>query len=207
VRTWARALFGAALLMLAIVAVVSAVLFAVVLVHASTDSRRPADAIIVLGAGLRPDNTPNRALIRRSLHGATLWADGIAPIVVCSGGIGRNRTRSEADACRELLVANGVPAEAIVLEEQSRSTEENALYTHRIFGERGWDTAVIVSDGYHLFRARWIFALEGLTVWHSPAAPTNRGDLARSSLREVLALHWLFVKTALGLPFTYVPVF
>ncbi len=169
------------------------------------DRAQEADVIIVLGAGLRRDNTPGPALRRRSLHGAELWRQGVAPMILCSGGMPGNRIRSEADACRELLEAEGVPADAILLEETSRSTEENALESRRLLAERGWRTAVIVSDQYHMYRAEHIFSDTGLTVYASGAALSPPpGEYLVFMLRELVAINWYGIKTALGLPITYV---
>ncbi len=173
--------------------------------YGRVERAQQADVIIVLGAGLRRDNTPGPALRRRSLHGAELWQQGIAPMILCSGGMPGNRTRSEADACRELLEAEGVPAEAILLEASSRSTEENALASGRLMVERGWETAVIVSDQYHMYRAQHIFSDTGLTVYASgaPISPPP-GEYLVFMLRELVAINWYGLKTALGLPITYV---
>ena len=101
---------------------------------------------------------------------------------------------------------NGVPAEAILIEDRSRSTEENALYSDEIMRAHGWKTALLVSDGYHLLRATWIFSNEGIPFTTSPAASPPLLDLAVAVVREVVALHWQVFKTLLGLPVTYVPV-
>lgn len=184
---------------------VAALLTTAVIVYGATDRAQPADVIVVLGSGLRRDNRPGPALTRRSLRAAELYAQGYAPYVICTGGIASGRTRSEADGCREVLEANGVPASAIRLEERSRSTEENALYAHDIMNANDWHTAVIVSDGYHLLRAQWIFEQEGIPVSTSPADPPPRFALATAIAREIVALHWQALKDLLNLPVTYVP--
>jgi uncharacterized SAM-binding protein YcdF (DUF218 family) len=146
-------------------------------------------------------------LIRRAEHAAALYADGIAPVVICTGGVGYGRARSEADACAELLRARGVPDTAIVLEDRSRSTEENALYTRAIMEANGWETAVVVSDGYHLLRATLIFNHEGITNTTSPVASQPPLRVLLPALgREVAAFHWLLFKTVFNLPITYVPL-
>lgn len=179
---------------------------AVVHRYAQVDQKQPADVIIVLGAGLRRNNTPGPALYRRTEYAANLWREDYAPEVICTGGYPGYATRSEADACLELLQEQGVPSDVIILEDQSRSTEENAFYAHEIMRENNWDTAVLVSDGYHLFRANWIFQLEGMLVYPSPA-PGADGRLTSYLLavgREVAALHWQALKETLNLPITYV---
>ena len=113
--------------------------------------------------------------------------------------------RSEAEACREVLMAHGIPEDAILLEERSRSTEENALYTREIMDANGWETALVVSDGYHLLRAGWIFAQEGIPVYLSPSADPPLINHVTAVGREVLALHWQLFKTIFNIPSTYVP--
>lgn len=177
----------------------------VVTVYGQTDRAQPADVIIVLGSGLRRDLQPGPALIRRSMRAAELWRAGYAPVIICSGGYPGLATRSEADACAQVLRENGIPDDAIILEDRSRSTEENAVYSHEIMRERGWSRALVVSDGYHLLRATWIFSAEGVIFSTSPAAPPPFFDGFGATAREVVALHWQVFKTALGLPYTFVP--
>src|SRR5574341_510056 len=54
-----------------------------------------SDVIVVLGAGLRTDNSPGPALTRRTDHAAALWKAGLAPVIICSGGKPGSRPRSE----------------------------------------------------------------------------------------------------------------
>lgn len=170
------------------------------------DNTRPADVIIVLGAGLRPDGRPGPALTRRSMRAADLWHEGIAPNVICAGGQAESLPRSEADACREILRNNGLPPSAILLEDKSRSTEENALFSSQLMEERGWTSAVLVSDSYHMLRAGWLFTQRGIEAYTSPV-PAQRihhpHSYPHSLLREFLAFHWQFLKEALNLPVTH----
>ena len=125
---------------------------------------------------------------------------------MCTGGMTSRYPRAEADACREVVESQGVPASAVIMEAESRSTEENAINARRIMDEHGWQDAVLVSDSYHLLRARWIFSLEGITVYRSPIPPaqTPLDFYLFSVAREIVALHWQVVKLALNLPQTYV---
>jgi uncharacterized SAM-binding protein YcdF (DUF218 family) len=175
--------------------------------YGQIDQSQPADVIVVLGAGLRRNNEPAPALIRRSQHAADLYARGIAPVIICTGGVAAGRTRSEADGCRAILEAAGVPRQAIWLENRSRSTEENAVYTESIMRTHGWERAVVVSDNYHLLRACWLFSNAGLEVVMSPSTlPQRLSNYWPAVGREVAALHWQVLKQLLNLPFTYVPI-
>lgn len=184
------------------------VVFVLVLVidgYGRVNRAQSADVIIVLGAGLRRDNQPGPALIRRAAQAAALYQAGYAPVVICSGGKPGNRIRSEADACAELLRGDGVPDSAIVLEDRSRSTEENAFQTRSLMDANGWKTAIVVSDNYHLFRALRLFRNAGIPITTSPAGDEPPPlQYAVSLAREVAAFHWQLFKEALNLPITYV---
>jgi uncharacterized SAM-binding protein YcdF (DUF218 family) len=167
------------------------VLAALIYRTGTIDEARPSNVIIVLGAALTDDGQPNKALRRRSEHAALLWQAGYAGSIICTGGVGRNLTRSEADGCRDVLTRAGVPDRAIVLENTSHSTEENARNAQSIMRAHGWRTAILVSDSYHVFRARYIFSRLGIDVVLSPV-PLARIDghafYVYSVVRELMAL-------------------
>jgi uncharacterized SAM-binding protein YcdF (DUF218 family) len=184
------------------------VLCAAIVVYGSQDFAQPADVIIVLGAGLHADNTPAEAFWGRAEHAAELWERGLAPVILCSGGLAGRATRSEASVCGELLQQYGVPPDAVVLEDRSRSTEENALESRAMMDANGWRTAIIVSDGYHLLRASWLFQRVGIESYTSPVSfsAVNPLQLLVVMGREVVAFHWLAVKFLFNSPITYVPL-
>ncbi len=118
--------------------------------------------------------------------------------VLCTGGIGQQvRTaRSEADACREIVLRHGVPRAAVVLEETSRSTEEQARNIRTVMAAHGWTRATVVSDSYHVFRARYIVRRMGFDVALSPVPVSKIGPAfyLYSVVREVAALHRQFLR-------------
>ncbi len=206
-KTKARKTFKRIMLLCLLAAIIYFAAFLTAIHVAGTqDNTRPADVIIALGAGLRPDGRPGPALTRRSLRAADLWRGGIAPAVICAGGQAESFPRSEADACREILRNQGLPPSAILLEDNSRSTEENALFSSRLMAERGWTSAVLVSDSYHMLRAGWLFTQREVEAYTSPV-PAKRihhpHSYPYSLLREFLAFHWQILKDALNLPVTH----
>ncbi len=143
------------------------------------------DAIVVAGCRVQPDGTPSEALQRRAEAAAALWHAGVAPVVVTTGGRAPGRSVSEADAAATVLHRAGVPDAAIVRESASTSTVENAECTARDTGAR---RVVVVTDDYHVPRARAVFARRFEQVAghgaHNPyVAP-------RARLREVVAVTW-----------------
>ena len=175
--------------------------------HTGTqDTTQESDVIIILGAGLLRDGRPGWALTRRSRQAADLWHAGIAPYIICTGGQAESYPRSEASACREILLSTGIPTSAILMEEHSRSTEENAIFSRRIFEQVGFGDAVLVSDSYHMLRASWLFRHQGINSTSSPVpAHRIRHPLSypQSLIREFLAFHWHLIKELLQIPLTH----
>jgi uncharacterized SAM-binding protein YcdF (DUF218 family) len=155
-----------------------------------------ADAIFVLGP----------ALERRIDRAHELWRAGYAPILVCSGGKENDETVTQAELCRDMLVEREIPSEAVMVEDVSVSTEENAIYAQTLIAEYGWETVIIVSDDYHLLRADWMFTRMGINSYSSPASTRElspRGYLV-ALFREVAAFHWQVFIDLFNLPVTRV---
>ncbi len=198
---WRRWLLRGSGIVAALALVGGLVLVVIIVRYGQQHRAQPADVIIVLGGGAEGTE-------RRATHGAALYHAGYAPVVLCTGGVDRQGV-SEALRCARTLVRHDVPAPAIALEEYSYSTEENAIEARAIMQRQGWHTAVLVSDSYHLWRARWLFEERGITVYTSPAqrtsGPLPADDHTYSVLREVAAVVWHAGKSALGLPYTRTP--
>ena len=175
--------------------------------YGQLDQAQKADVIVVLGSQVRRSGRPGPSLTRRARYAARLYAEGLAPVVICSGGMG-NYPPTEAQAACGEAEARGVPDAAIILEEQARSTEETSLYVADIMRAQGWSTAVVVSDGYHLYRAALLFRAAGLTPYPSPAqvmaGPMNPIERFVRENRELVAVLWYWGKTAAGLKITNV---
>ncbi len=165
------------------------------------DQAQPADVIVVLGARVQADGQPSPSLARRAAHAVVLYRRGLAPAILCSGGISNAAPVSEAAAACGRAVTLGVPPWATLLEQRATSTEENALYSAAEMQRHGWHTAVLVTDGYHLYRAALAFEHEGITVYPSPAQATAgpMSPLERwpREAREVLALVWYEIRWAM----------
>jgi|LNFM01.1.fsa_nt_gb uncharacterized SAM-binding protein YcdF (DUF218 family) len=144
----------------------------------------PWQAIVVLGCGLDDDGQPSWALRARVHAAAQLWAAGVAPRLVTTGGVGRGGV-SEADAAASLARSLGVPDEAITIERTSTSTEENASRAAAIVDV---DDVVIVSDAYHVTRARLVFLRHFERVAAVGTVNPHAATRTWGALREVAAL-------------------
>jgi hypothetical protein len=107
-----------------------------------------ADAIVVFGAAVWPSG-PSVALRVRTARAAALYAEGRAPLVLCSGGLSNGQ--SEAQAMRALLRAQGVPAAAILPDDGGVSTRAT-IRSIRGFGAGRWTRVIAVSSPYHMER-------------------------------------------------------
>jgi uncharacterized SAM-binding protein YcdF (DUF218 family) len=194
-----------------ILALLGVVLFAWLWVQidcfGQVDRAQRADVIVVLGARVWPSGRPSDALARRTLHAVKLYKEGLAAIIVCSGGLGTHPP-TEAQAAARLAMDQGVPPEAIVLEEKSHSTEDSAFFVSEIMHAQGWQRAIVVSDAYHLWRANLLFDKAGVKAYPSPAHderyPLSKRVYLYHLGREVVAVAWYTFKSWLGLSITYV---
>jgi len=171
--------------------------------RSTVDRAQPADAIIVLGSAVWANERASPALAARIQHGIELYRAGDAPNLILSGGVGKNPP-SEAEAMRRIALDAGVPESALVLEDQSSSTEENLANANAIMHARGWRTALVVSAPYHLLRAEIIAQDLGMSVYGSPSrdAETFSAPALRLwyNTRESLALVWYYTSRVVGEP-------
>lgn len=130
------------------------------------EQAQKSDAILIFGAGVWPGGVASPSLRFRTRHAFLLWKNGLAPRIVCTGGIG-DHPPAEAIVEAGLLKSWGVPESAILLEEKSTSTRENARFTAALLPIGA--SVVAVSDPYHLWRARRDCEKVGLKAFPSPA--------------------------------------
>lgn len=143
----------------------------------------PWDAIVVAGCRVDPDGLPSPALEWRVRLAVELWRAGDAPMIVFTGGLG-TYPPSEAEASATLAESLGVPREAMVLEDRSTSTAENASRAaERLRVER----IVVVTDAYHVFRARRVFDRYFPDV-DAIGSTYGQWSRVRGAYREVLAV-------------------
>ncbi len=131
-----------------------------------------ADAIVLLGGAMRGDThmgtLPDlNQHADRLVQAVALYKAGKAPVVVLTGG-GVEGARPEAQQMKDLLVIMGVPSQHIVLENQSRDTHDNAVYSARLLKARGMHRILLVTSAYHMRRSLALFEAQGLEVVPAP---------------------------------------
>jgi len=128
-----------------------------------------ADAIVVLGAPLTADGRVTQVLIERIRAGMALLDAGVAPLLVMSGGRTRGASVAEAQAMAAWARGQGVAERALLVEDASATTYENAKNIADLLLPRGLRRVVLVTTPFHLRRSvRWFrrfgFAAEGYHI-------------------------------------------
>ncbi|MBL8229358.1 MAG: YdcF family protein [Bryobacterales bacterium] len=140
--------------------------------ESSIDEARPTDAIIVYGAA-EYRGRPSPVLKARLDHALDLYRRGIAPLIITTGGAGGDPLYTEGEVGRTYLGKNGVPVEAIIVESESESTAQSSIAVSEIMKRMGLRTCVVVSDGYHIYRAKRMLQERGVTAYGSPRPNKN----------------------------------
>lgn len=156
--------------------------------QSTVDEAQPADIIVVLGAA-EYRGKPSPVLRARLDHALTLYQKGLAPRILTTGGAGGDPVYTEGDVGRSYLVSRGVPSEAIVVDAEGTSTAYATASSAEIMRRMGLKSCIVVSDGYHIFRAKRMLQSSGVKVYGSP-----RSLHAPDDWRE----RWLYVRQAIG---------
>jgi uncharacterized SAM-binding protein YcdF (DUF218 family) len=172
---------GGVLLAVCFGAVYLAVTFFQVWNTSRADDARPADAIVVLGAA-QYSGTPSPALAGRLDHALALHEEGMAPLIVVTGGGQEGDITTEAKTGYDYLRDRGVPDEEILLEVDGTSTYESLRAAKRFLEPREIVDVILVSDPSHSHRARDIAEEVGLVAVVSPTgASTTMSQLVRET--------------------------
>ncbi|MEH3088835.1 MAG: YdcF family protein [Microbacterium arborescens] len=176
------------------------------LVYARIARRSAAPAAVVtLGSGLRRDGSVPPLLAQRVTLGVRTQRRFPDALLVLSGGQGEDEPRSEAAAMGEYAVGLDAPQDRMLIEDASRTTEENLTFTRELLRDRGVSGAVLaVTSDYHAFRAATLLRSLGMPG-HAIGSRTAAYYRPSALLREYLALlrdHRLFNVIALGLLMT-----
>jgi uncharacterized SAM-binding protein YcdF (DUF218 family) len=127
------------------------------------------ETIIVLGTPANADGTPSPEQRERTLEGVREFKAGVAPHLILTGGPAHNQF-VEAHVMATLAIAQGVPPEDVIEEDQAQNTIQNIFYSQRIMAAHNWTSAEVVSSPNHLPRTALILQHFPL-AWRTHAAP------------------------------------
>jgi uncharacterized SAM-binding protein YcdF (DUF218 family) len=139
----------------------------------SRQELHPADAIVVFGAA-EYSGRPSPVLRARLDHAFDLFQQGIAPVVITTGGAAADPSFSEGGVGRDYLEHRGIPERNLIAETQGSDTAQSALRVAVIMRANGLHSCVAVSDAYHVFRIKRLLEHEGIGPVYVAPRPDSR---------------------------------
>ena len=152
--------------------------------------------VVVLGAQVRPTGEPSEILKKRIEAAETFLNAHPDSVAVLSGGQGDDEVKSEAQCMYEIMTADGIAPDRLYLEDKSKNTRENFLFSQQVIEENGLNPDIaIVTDGFHQLRAHIIARKQGMNSnIGSVSANTNFLYVPTYTLREWFALPTAFIR-------------
>ena len=164
------------------------------IVHTASEApRHKADAIVIFGAA-QYAGRPSPVYRARLDHGFTLFQQGMAPVVITTGGSGQDPDFSEGGVGRDYLLRRGIAEQNLIAETQSSDTARSAERVATIMRANGMHSCIAVSDAYHVFRIRALLEREGVAVEVAPrpeSRPRSLWQRFEAVMREAISyLAW-----------------
>lgn len=152
------------------------------------EEARRADVILIMGAA-EYHGRPSPVLKARLDHGLDLYRSKLAGRIMTTGGAGGDPVFTEGEVGRDYLIHRGVPSEAIMVEAEGESTMHSTAAAAEIMERMGLKSCIVVSDGYHIFRAKKMLEARGFRVYGSP-----RPESPQAGARD----WWVYVRQAVA---------
>lgn len=141
------------------------------------------DCILVLGAFVRSDGSLSHMLEDRMTYGVDLYEQGAAPKLLLSGDHG-TKGYDEVNAMKTFALEAGVPEDDIFMDHAGFSTYESMYRARDVFAVQ---TVLVVTQGYHLYRAVYNARKLGLEAYGVASDPRSYGKVLYNNTREALA--------------------
>ncbi len=158
------------------------------------DELRAADVAVILGNRVERDGTPSVVLRARLDKGLELYRRHLVQNIVVSGGVGSEGFDEAAVMC-DYLVARGVLADRVIEDHGGDDTFLTAKNTRQLMQARHWNSVLIVSDYYHIPRARLALTRFGIpNVYAAHSEPGFTVWQIRSIVREFFAYYFYLIR-------------
>jgi len=160
--------------------------FVYVLLVSRRDERPHADAVVVLGAA-HYNGRPSGVLRARLDHAAGLYGEGVAGLIVVTGGMAEGDRVSEATVSQQYLVRQAVPDTDVVVLPVGSNSRESVAAAAAWLRDRGLRRVVLVSDPFHMARLRAEARGHGLSAATSPTQESPISETPRRELNYLAA--------------------
>lgn len=167
-RLWAKILVRAAVVFICVVGIAVIILTAG-MIYAANKTPPQNTTAIVLGCKVN-GTVPSRMLRGRLDKAVSYLNENPGALCVVTGGQGYGEDISEGEAMADYLIGKGISPDRIYIENRSSDTEENIKFSKEIIDRENLGTeAVIISDGFHVFRGTLIAEKQGLEAYGAGA--------------------------------------
>jgi uncharacterized SAM-binding protein YcdF (DUF218 family) len=180
-RKSGRWLFWTTVVAALMVLAVFSSIFVTILKDSTKQELNPADAIIVFGAA-QYDGRPSPVFKARLDHANELFRQGLAPVVITTGGSAADPKFSEGGVGHDYLMRKGIPESALIAETQANDTAESAERVAAIMRKNHMHSCLAVSDAYHVFRIRMLLMHQGLRVFLAPRPDSTPKSLSSRAI-------------------------
>ena len=136
---------------------------------AISEQLAPAEAIVVLGAGISTEGELSRPSLKRTIRGIELFQLGYSPVLLLLGPARFEGYPSEAEIRRRLARTMGLDPGGVMTEANGLNTRDEARLSRERLFPLGIETILLVTEGQHLIRAVRLFENEGFQVYPAPA--------------------------------------
>lgn len=155
------------------------------------NARGEKDYLLILGYRLENDEAAPALKMRCAKAAEYLTEHKNTVAIACGGITGKTQTKSEAQVIKELLMANGIEEERILLEDKSTTTAENFYNAKKIIGDTDNAKIALVSSERHLLRASVLAKKCGIEA-ETVAAPSPEGAKLTGYIKEFLVFPFIF---------------
>lgn len=157
------------------------------------DQLGEADAVVVLSGGWAGKGKLGISTLERYKYGLKLFQKGHGKYLLFSGG-NLWGTPSEAQEMAQMAMSDGFSMESIIIEGNSESTWENALFVKKVMIDKDLHSVVLVTSPYHTLRAKTLFQEKGIKVISAPVPDSEfylADGLDRLRIAKLVALEYL----------------
>ena len=154
-----------------------------ILTKEQASKMKDIDCILVLGAGVRNQNTPSPMLNDRLMKAIELYNNGTSDKLLMSGDHQRE-DYDEVNVMKYVAMEYGVESSKIFMDHAGLSTYDSMYRAKEIFGV---EKMVIVTQKYHLYRAIYIANQLGIDAYGVPGEEIHYVGQESRNAREVLA--------------------
>jgi len=159
-----------------------------------TDEVEKTDVAVVLGTKILSNGNPSPRLQARLDKAVELYNDGVFPMIIVSGGIGKEGF-NEAAVMKEYLVDQGIPGKVILVDDLGIDTYSTAKNTIIIMDQHNFSSVLVISQFFHISRAKYSLKQFGLSPVHSAHADNFWFRDIYSTIREVIAFGFYLLRS------------